>query len=372
MEDSKEHSEETTSRFEAMIGRIFIRIALIVLPILLVDYVSPLFLSHRRSKIEKKFGVQTIRQPKPYIMFGGVENGRLDTNDTLNNLGYRGKAPSDTKAVGDYRVFMLGGSTVFNGEPPISVLLEEKFRREGKDNVEVYNFGVVSSTSGMELARILFEISDLQPDLIIMYNGGNDMLSPRSYDPRPGYPYNFIVYENNPLLENDVRSYPSFSLLLYGSNLARYFLPKYFMKKFVPLVREREKVDYGSDQWKDEIAETYVANMVKADKISATFGAEFLAFFQPMVYYKDQLSEREKLLVKEEDKDYYIDMRKRIMARIESLTEDPTPVIIGLSDIYDEIEEVVFLVDCIHTKQESKIVAAEAIYTHIVNNFTVE
>lgn len=366
---NEEPSKKASGRFEAMVGRICIRALMIIIPIVVLDYASSFFISHH-SRIEKKYGVQTVRQPQPYTMFGGAENGRLDTGEILNARGYRGELPPEPKEAGEYRIFVLGGSTVFNGDPPISVLLEEEFKRNGKANVAVYNFGVVSSVSRMELVRILLEISDLAPDLIIMYNGGNDILTPRAYDPRPGYPFNFMVYDNNPLLESDLRSYPSLNLMLYGSNLARYFLPEYFLEEFVPLEAEREMVEYGSDKWKDEIVEIYVSNVRKAHRISAVFGAECIAFFQPMVYYKDHPTKTEEELMKEEDKGYYADMRDRIRSKIDTSAAETMSVIVDLSDIYDEFTEEVNI-DCIHTMQKHKNVVAEAIYSHIASNFEV-
>lgn len=364
-----ESSKKASGRFEAMVGRICIRALMIIIPVVVLDYASSFFISHH-SRIEKKYGVQTVRQPQPYTMFGGTENGRLNTGEILNASGYRGKLPPETKETDDYRIFVLGGSTVFNGDPPISVLLEEEFKRNGKENVEVYNFGVVSSVSRMELVRILLEISELAPDQIIMYNGGNDILTPRAYDPRPGHPHNFMVYENNPLLESDLRSYPSFNLMLYGSNLARYFLPKYFMNEFVPLEAERIAAEYGSDKWKDEIVEVYVSNALKAETISAAFGAECVTFFQPMVYYKDHPTMTERELMKKEDKGYFADMRKRLRQRIEGSQPGAKPTIVDLSDIYDECAEDVYI-DCIHTMQKYKNAVAEAIYSHIVSGLEV-
>lgn len=93
-------------------------------------------------------------------------------------------APQMPKTREEYRVFFLGGSTVYVGKPPIADLVQRLFHEHGIKNVKVYNFGVVSSVSGMELARIVFELSDLAPDLIVMYNGGNDILQPWSWDRR--------------------------------------------------------------------------------------------------------------------------------------------------------------------------------------------
>ena len=374
MKESKPDLEKSALKFETKCGRFFILAILILLPLIVLDHFSPLFWFYRRSEIERKFPVQVVRHPQPYTMFGSVRNGKLNEDIVLNEYGYHGKPPLIPKPPGEFRIFMLGGSTVFHGEPPISELVEQEFRKNGNENVKLYNYGVVSGVSGMELSRIVFEISDLEPDLIIMYNGGNDILTPYKYDPRPGYPFNFIVYENNPLLESDVKSYPSLSLLLYGSNLARSFFPHYFERKFIPMKQERRKAGWKTDKWRNEIAQRYISNVVKADKISKTFGAGFIVFFQPLVYYKNPLSSEEKNYRPDPELEKHcIEVRERILEYIQQLDKESEsmPLFVELSDIYDGITTKIFT-DKIHTIQNSKVMVSKAIYQQIIENFKIE
>lgn len=372
MTKSTSDLEKGARKFEATCGRVVTRVVMVLLPLLVLDYFSPLFWFHRRSEIERKFPVQVVRQPKPYTMFGGAKNGKLGEHIVLNENGYRGEIPLVPKPSGEFRVFMLGGSTVFHGEPPISDLVEEEFRKHGGEGVKLYNYGVVSGVSGMELSRIVFEIADLEPDLIVMYNGANDTLAPNRYDPRPGYPFNFIVYENNPLLESDVRSYPSLNLLLYGSNLARSLFPHYFIRQFVPMKAEREKAGWGTDTWREEIAQTYLNNLVKARKISKAFGAGFIAFFQPLVYYKNCLSSEERSYHHHlEWNDHCMSVREKILQHVHLFDREAAPLLIDLSDIHDDTDATMFT-DMAHTKQESKVLVAKAIYRHLIGNFTLK
>jgi len=330
-----------------------------------------------RAPVEQRFPVEVFRNPQPYTMFGGTPNAKFEYEDehgvrqseTLNGLGYRGKEPVLPKPADEYRVFMLGGSTVFLGEPPIPVLLEEEFKQQGWPQINVYNFGVISSVSSMELARLVFEITELEPDLIVVYNGGNDILGPYRHDPRPGYPFNFLVYENNPLLESNVASYPAFALLAYGSNMARYFFSAYFAEKFANFDQLREETKWGSAQWKEQTAKIYVSNLVKADKISHAFGAEFIAFAQPLLYFKDHpASEEADLAGNSERTKYCLDVRQKIREEIEKSGINPTVKIVDLSDIYDNTADWVFT-DAIHTTQDSKLIVAQEMYKHITQDF---
>lgn len=240
--------------------------------------------------------------------------------------------------------------------------------------MNVFNFGVVSSVSSMELARIVFEISDYKPDLIVMYNGGNDIFQPYEYDPRPGYPFNYLVYERNPLLESDVRTYPAGHLFLYGSNLARRMFRKHFANTFVRLEDARKKTGYRSIQWQDEIANIYVENLIKANKISAAFGADFIAFLQPMLCFKDKLAVEEQALERNrqefaEFREHCLYVREKIRDLIKHQQADN--IFVDISDLYDDTSDNVFK-DVVHTYQEKKTMVAEEMCKNIVGRFVVD
>ncbi len=327
-----------------------------------------------RTSIEQQFPVEDYRHPKPYVMFGGrgaeagggaaapairgLELGNREI-DGLNRLGYRGPAPTLEKRPGVVRVFLLGGSTVVAGDPPIAVLLEERLKAASSGDVEVFNFGVLSSVSGMDLARVVYEVSSYAPDLVLFYNGGNDLLHPYTWDPRPGYPFNFLAFERNPVLESDAGRYPTLALFAFGSHLLRSLFPDLFLARFVPVVDERERVGWDTGPWRDAIASTYVEHLVKADAVARGFGARFAAFFQPLVYFKPRLNEEERELVDPDKLEGMIDLRRRVQR---GLTQTAAPgVFVDLSGLYGDTDEWVFT-DEIHTRQPAKPRVARAIH----------
>lgn len=352
-------------KFEIFLGRLFLSIISICLAFILFNYASKWFFPKSISVVESQLELSTgaYRKPKPYVMFGGSPNAEYNPGERLNNLGYRGKVPLPAKAPGEFRIFLLGGSTVFFGEPPIAVLLEAEFSKNGHKNVNVYNFGVLSSVSGMELARILFEISDFKPDLIVMYGGGNDLTQPPYWDPRPGYPFNFMAFENNPLIESEVNKYPTLAMLAYGSNLFRHLFPSYFVNTFVPLKRLRVESHWGAKEWEDKMASVYVDNLIKADKVSRTFGANFIAFFQPLVYYKKNLSKEEEPLTGSEMKDYEY-MREHVRTLIGKNSSKSSLAFVDISDIFAGTRDTVFI-DRIHIVQDHYNDVAKMLYKHI-------
>ncbi len=371
--DVRDEQESADAREPISAGRAAIWIARLSMTavatlvfFLLMDWTLGLLLPAYRSALERKFPVENTRKPTPYTMFTGLPGGKIKSG-ALNDMGYRGPAPSVPKADGEIRIFMLGGSTVFNGEPPISALLQEKFHESGHAEVAVYNFGVLSSVSGMELSRIIHEIADLAPDLILMYNGANDLMHPFFWDPRPGYPFNFIVYENHPLLESNVRTYPTLPLLAYGSTMLRMVGSRYFLDRFVPQAEERRRAGYASEPWREAIVKIYVNNLSKAARVAEAFDSDFLAFFQPMLFFKDELTEEEKALSYEPELGLHCnELREKFRTQVGRLPEEVGSRIVDLSDVYDQYPSRVF-VDLAHTTQESKSRMTDVIYRHLMD-----
>jgi len=328
-----------------------------------------------KARLYGQYLKDAVRKPYPYVMFKGEPSAVYAPGETLNALGYRGAAPVVPKPPGEYRIFVVGGSTVFFGEPPISDLLEQQFHQTGHPHVRCYNFGVVSSVSTQDLVRTLLELVDRDPDLIVMYNGGNDIFSPLFIDPRPGYPYNFIVYENNPLLKADLKEYPLVALTAFGSNLMRILNPGYFLDRFVPMEETRKKTGFLNDDWKSEIIRIYYANMVKAARLAASHGTQLFVFFQPSAYYKKTYTaeERANLHIDRQPEPYQFadefadEMRERTRAVFQNAP--PNLQFIDLSDTFLDDTESVFK-DSLHIYQEKQPDVAEAIYHSLKDSVT--
>src|SRR5262249_54590414 len=126
-------------------------------------------------------------------------NYRSGTVNT-NERGFRGGAVTSPKPVGRRRIVVLGGSAVFgtgasSDEATFPARLQAALRARSGREVEVVNGGAPAYVSGQELARLIYEVVDLEPDVVIVYDGFNDLNSPLLFDPRPGYPSNFAWLE---------------------------------------------------------------------------------------------------------------------------------------------------------------------------------
>ncbi|HML74253.1 MAG TPA: SGNH/GDSL hydrolase family protein [Anaerohalosphaeraceae bacterium] len=104
-----------------------------------------------------------------------------------NSLGYRGDEIQMPKPAGRQRIVCTGGSTTYTTEVEdyhlsYPALLEQELRSRGYD-VDVVNDGVGSWTSWESLVSFEFRTQYLEPDIIILYHGVNDVLQRMVWPP---------------------------------------------------------------------------------------------------------------------------------------------------------------------------------------------
>ena len=101
-------------------------------------------------------------------------------NLSFNSYGFRGVEFSNEKPSNVYRIFMVGGSTMLGAETTndttIPSILQKMFDEKNLDlKIEVINAGVAGGNTISELALIKSKIINYNPDLIIMFDGWNDL-----------------------------------------------------------------------------------------------------------------------------------------------------------------------------------------------------
>lgn len=118
--------------------------------------------------------------PHPYLVYSPTPNYRKGQT-FHNSLGFRNDEFPLEKPEGVYRIVALGGSSTYdvsiqdNGETftaQLEKLLNEDY---GYPNVQVINAGVPGYNSWEILVNLQFRVLDLDPDLVIIYEGTNDV-----------------------------------------------------------------------------------------------------------------------------------------------------------------------------------------------------
>ena len=248
----------------------------------------------------------------PYVMFRPYENhayvsaephlmsrGRKQVFHYTNEDGFRVPAldyplPRE-KPDGQLRVAVLGSSAVQLGstfEDTLPGALKALLRREypGRD-IEVINAGNQSCVSRQSIAQLVFTVADYQPDIVILYDGVNDLGLPLTYEARPNFPYNFHVMEQAWELYRRQRRTPPWRLALdrshlYGALRAR------FGAAHEPLTDPVTGQGLGStaiparqllqqDGAVTRHVAAYLANWRKLAELSAAYGYDPVCVLQP-------------------------------------------------------------------------------------------
>lgn len=93
----------------------------------------------------------------------------------------------------DYKIAILGSSTSEGLRYPFKSWPELLFDGLKENRITVYNGGVSGYTSGQELIKMIRDILPLKPDMIIVYDGANDLNTDTRYP--FAFPYAMQIYD---------------------------------------------------------------------------------------------------------------------------------------------------------------------------------
>ncbi len=180
-----------TPRLTSVFSAIGLTLTSTIVMLVLLELGMRFYFTHFGSELERiaylysraeitALNAQTI--PLPF-----VEYGLSPYYDGHNQLGYRGGEIQVPKPAGVYRIVALGGSTTYGTTAPTDqtypAYLQQTLRNDyGYANVEVVNGGVAGYTSWNIFTDLALRVTELQPDLVIFYEGTNDVL-PREVAP---------------------------------------------------------------------------------------------------------------------------------------------------------------------------------------------
>ncbi len=107
--------------------------------------------------------------------------GLSTTHERVNSHGYHGPEIAVPKPRDVYRIVALGGSTTFglfldSWQLAYPHKLEQHLQRDyGYSHVEVINAGVPQYSTWESAVNMLLRVPDLEPDMVIIYHGINDV-----------------------------------------------------------------------------------------------------------------------------------------------------------------------------------------------------
>ncbi len=328
-----------------------------------------------------------ILQSQPLVFYKGYSTEKIAgvTKYKINSKGFRGEEFSKIKPPGKIRIIFLGGSSMFNlgWEDDSTTIVKELGK---KDNIiEVLNCGIPGYTSSQELALLIHEMIDYNPDIVISLTGWNDInwgIITENYQGLSPL-YNELDDSLERFISNDQKIFQNIILgfinLLNKSNIFRQVSIKLKNKKLIQ--REKEMDLKYSKENIDKKAETiiqyFVNNCYKMKKISSSFSFKYIVFLQPTVVMKETPSKLEIKITQDKDWSiYYSNAKYLYSSYFGKIKEKLNNKEIMFVDINKDPRFIysnkTLFIDDTHTNKQGNQIIAEIIYQTLLENEILE
>ena len=292
-----------------------------------------------------------------------IPNQNMETIN-INSHGFRGHDFSEKKDLDTYRIFIVGGSTTFGSgatsdDTTIPSLLQKKFEAIHSDQkIEILNAGIGSAYSYSEKYLIENYLIKFQPDLIIIYSGGNDANNRYGVEYTvPGLP----ISQLTPYVEQTdfVGSVKKFiKEINYRSPFVLMKIYKGMEQNFTP-----------SESTTNQVQELWTTRMGEICKANNDVGIKTIILVQPMLGSGNkQLSTDEKILL--ENYGAYMEDTLDILNKIAGSLVELENICHGTYDlrmIFDDVKEPL-LFDHVHVTDLGNEIVAEEIYEILINH----
>ena len=303
--------------------------------------------TYGREKAEKleELGLKQYQDYMCHIEYIGISRGRIDQLDI--NLGHN-YVVKDSKYPGimvygeeredNYKIAVLGCSTTDGTMYPFKSWPELLYEKLNSDSLTIYNGGVRGYNSAQELFKLIRDILPLQPDMIIVYGGYNDI------GLKAGYPFGFD----------------------YARRIFDY--AKNYVKD--PITGEiRDTVCLGSIPRSDAV-ENWLSNMRSMYAIAADRKIRFYGFCQPMLSGKEGKTVREKNMLASMSFNRLLKEVNVSFRQCMSQMANKPNYLYDLSHIFDGEDDV--YMDCIHVWERGNRIIAEEIAKVILPELKME
>lgn len=308
----------------------------------------------------------------PYLMYR-VKPDQSFATITVNALGFRGRQVARIKPEATVRVVMLGGSALWgtgasSDKTTIAYELEKLLNNpvRGK-KYEVINAGDGGYVTMQELITLCDRVIDLAPDIIVTFDGFNDIYSGFT-NGIAGYPQNFSYFKQK--LEANSIFYHFFAGLTQP--LAHSMFIRKLSNKIRIFYMRSAKVDsdgiplaYADSS---EVARIFGRNLSYIHAITKERNIISLFTIQPMLGVgAKKLTPEEQASLKalgENIRSYAAYLRRTagfLVKELKSLEQSARARVLDLTGVFDSNDATVYLDYC-HISDASNKVIAEKIY----------
>ena len=265
---------------------------------------------------------------------------QISGNVKINNFGFRGEDITREKTENTYRIFMIGGSTTFgvvvNDNETIPYYLQEILNEKNHDfTIEVINAGILSSWSYNEVEKIKKKIVNFEPDMIIIYDGWNDVSfgKPES-EIQSTYDFRIFGEDEELNVVEQIRAVLRESKLISAANRALFFGNSellHYNRTVVPF--DNSLLEIKVIEWKNRISEIC--------EIGNSKGFSTVVIIQPMAGSGNRtLSDTEKLYFIRYDHE---NLLKGLSEYAEALNEvNSCSLTLDFRNVLDEVNHPVY------------------------------
>ena len=275
----------------------------------------------------------------------------------INDNGFRGEELENNKD--HYRIVLVGGSTVFGtavfDNESIPAELANNF--DDFNNIEIVNAGIPMITSNEEIFRVKNEINAIKPDLIIVYDGANDVHYKIT-------DYSIPSPESDKISFKDIQEYFRTPVVIYRNLI--FPLSSHFQindetsNEFPGKITKSEKVELTLS---DKVSEKWYQNMKDFCNFTNENNIKSVVIIQPTMYHGSK-----KILTDYETKwylndDYIKTTFGKMQEKLEQLPECTLKV--DLSDAFENVESGIYR-DAVHLNNQGNKLIANKIYEKIL------
>jgi lysophospholipase L1-like esterase len=254
----------------------------------------------------------------PYTIYKNCPNQKID-EEGINSKGFRGGEVSDAPDKRK-RIIVVGGSAAMGSGLATNETFEAVMARLNPQ-YEVINAGVVGFLSGQELAYTVTELVDYHPQIIIAFDGWNDLHEqwyhsawfPDDKEQNEfGFNNNFFYFQIEKKLIDNYKTqtslFQSFGRF-FNAAVDKSILVSWLRKKVASAMQHLPLKKYSSCKNKamdpsvsaayfTEIVNTYTNNLRKMNDFCKSQGIKFVAAFQPELGCKaNRTAEEQTMLV---------------------------------------------------------------------------
>jgi hypothetical protein len=271
---------------------------------------------------------QAYFEYRPYVGFSPV-------------LGFK-PAPRPVKNA--FRVFFLGGSAMEHSAAPTIRDVRQRFQQDRCD-VEIINAGRSAYVSGQELVMTVMEVVQLQPDLIILFHGYNDLARVEQGE-APGTP------EYTRAMAATFNAHMGAYQYLLADVAQRSFL----IQLLKPRPAEPRSAFSDEDRLFRDAVDIYGANVEKMGRVAKSYGYGLVVTVQPIVFFRDPLGPTEAKFTEDRQRTQrYRDHYQELIQRAATGTRAEGVYMRDLARVFSSISGDVFY-DTVHFDSENAAV----------------